>query len=139
VGFLERLGDLSSHAQAVGQRQSAILQPAMQCFAGDVLHHQEQRARVFANFKDLADVRVIERGDGHRLASQPLSRARVSGGFDREQLDGDLTIETRVAGAIHLAHPARTERGKDLVRAKARTWEKREKRQAALMLTQTAP
>ena len=79
MGFLERLGDLSGHAQRLGERQSAVLQPAMQRLAGDVLHHQEQRVAVFADLEDLADVRVIERGHGHRLAAQTLARVRVSG------------------------------------------------------------
>ena len=57
---------------------AAVLQPAMQRFAGDVLHHQEQRVAVFANFENLADVRMIDRGHGHRLAAQTLARVRVS-------------------------------------------------------------
>ena len=77
MGFLERLGNLSGHAQRIGQRHWAVQQPAVQRFAGDVLHHEEQRIAVFANFENLADVRMIDRGDGHRLAAQTLARVRV--------------------------------------------------------------
>jgi hypothetical protein len=50
----------------------------VQRFARDVLHHEEQRVAVFANFENLADVRMIDRGHGHRLAAQTLARVRVS-------------------------------------------------------------
>ena len=87
----------------------------MQRFAGDVLHHEEQRIAVLANFEDLADVGMIDRGHGHRLAAQTLARVRVSRRLGRQQLDGDLTIEPRVVGAIDLAHASRPEGGQNLV------------------------
>jgi hypothetical protein len=38
-----------------------------------------------------------------------------------DRLDGDFPAQPRVAGAIHLAHSAGTERAEDLVRAKPRS------------------
>ena len=76
-GF-ERFGDLPGEAKRLGERHSAGLQPAMQRLPGDVLHDDEQGVAVFANLEDLADVRVIERGDGHRLAAKAFSRTRIS-------------------------------------------------------------
>ena len=46
----------------------------MQRCSGDVLHHQEQVVTVFANLENLADVGVVERRDGHRLATEPFAR-----------------------------------------------------------------
>jgi hypothetical protein len=40
----------------------------------------------------------------------------------REDLDGDLATEPRVAGAVDLAHSAGAERRQDFVRSNARTW-----------------
>ena len=77
---------------------------------------------MFADFEDLADVRVIDRGDRHRLAAQPLTRARIGGCLGGQQFDRDLTIEPRVPGEIDLAHASGTEGGKNLVRPEARTW-----------------
>ena len=37
-----------------------------------------------------------------------------------QHLDGDLALEIRVGGAIHLAHAARAKGGKDHVRAEVR-------------------
>ena len=63
---------------------------------------------------------MIDRGDGHRLAAQTLARVRVSRQLARQQLDGDLTIEPRVAGAIDLAHASGPEGGHNLVAAESR-------------------
>ena len=77
---------------------------------------------MFADFEDLADVGVIDRSDGNRLAAQTLTRTRIGGRLGGQQLDGDLTIEPRVPGEIDLAHASGTEGGKNLVRPEARTW-----------------
>ena len=120
--------------QGIGQRQCAVLQPAVERFARDVLHHEEQRIAVFANFENLADVRMIDRGDGHRLAAQPLARVRVSRQLAWQQLDGDLTIEPRVAGAIDLAHASSPEGGHNLVAAESRAGCKRQTWQTGRIL-----
>jgi len=58
-----------------------------------------------------------DRGYGHRLAAQTLARVRVDRQLARQQLDGDLPIEPRIAGAIDLAHAARADPADDFVRA----------------------
>ena len=60
---------------------------------------------------------MIERGDRFGLALEPFE-CLGRDGARRKDFDRDLPIETRVAGAIDLAHAARAERGEDLVRAK---------------------
>jgi hypothetical protein len=60
---------------------------------------------------------VIQRGHGASLtlkASQAVCIVRHPGGQD---LDGNVTSQTRVAGAKHLAHPPGSDRTEDLVRA----------------------
>jgi hypothetical protein len=89
-------------------------------FAGDVLHHEEERIAVLADFKDLADVGMIERGHRHRLAPQALARTRVGRRLGRQQLDGDATIETRIVGEIDFAHGSRAHGGQNLVGTEAR-------------------
>ena len=39
-----------------------------------------------------------------------------SGEMSGKNLDGDDSIEARIAGFVHLAHPARTDGGEDFVR-----------------------
>jgi len=58
---------------------------------------------------------VIERGGGHRLAAEAFARVRVTGHLGQQELDGDLTIEPWVAGAIYNAHAALTNASEDLI------------------------
>jgi hypothetical protein len=88
----------------------------VQCWA----QYEEKRIAVLADFKDLADVGMIERGHRHRLPPQALARTRISCGFGRQQLDGDSTIETRVVGNIDFAHGSRADGGQNFVGTEAR-------------------
>src|SRR5262249_1668058 len=88
----------------------------MQSFAGDIFHHQKQCVAVFPNFEDFADIGMIEGGGGLCLAAQAFARVRIGCHVGPQELDGDLTIEPRVAGAIHDAHAALTNTGKDFIR-----------------------
>jgi hypothetical protein len=58
---------------------------------------------------DRADVRVLERGRGARLALEPLERLRVRGNVLGEELQGDLAPESQVLGAVNDAHAAAAE------------------------------
>ena len=64
--------------------------------AFDVLHHQI----VGADVVDLADVGMIQRGDSLGFALEAFGKLR---GRD---FDGDVAIQARIVGAIHLAHAA---------------------------------
>src|SRR5450432_4796743 len=63
------------------------------------LHHQV----IGADIVNLADVGMVQRGDGAGLAFEAVGE----GGL--RKLDGDRAVETRVAGLPHLAHAARAE------------------------------
>ena len=119
MGFLERLGDLSGHAQGIGQRQCGrscsrrcSVSPAMYSITRNSASPSSPISKILQMYG------MIDRGDGHRLAAQAFARVRVGGQRGRQQLDGDLTIEPRVAGAIDLAHSAGAEGGNNLVGAK---------------------
>ena len=75
----------------------------------DVLHHQVIRPDVI----ELADVWMIECGDRTSFALESL------GVLGLEALDGDDTIDSRVAGFPHFAHSARAQRSGQLVGAKS--------------------
>ena len=60
-----------------------------------------------------------QRGDGLRLALESGEAFGIGGDRSRQDLDRDVAIEARVAGAIHLAHTAGAERLQDLVAAEA--------------------
>jgi hypothetical protein len=77
---------------------------------------------------------MIDRGHSHRLAAQTLARERVSRQLAWQQLDGDLTIEPRVPGAIDLAHTSGPEGGHNLVAAESRAGRKRQAWQTGRIL-----
>src|SRR4051794_27870592 len=116
VGLLQGFGDLAGHVQCIGESHTAFLQAAMQRYAGDKLHHQKQRVAVFADFEDLANIRMVKRGSCPCLAAQPFTRLRVGSYFRRQELNGDLTIQPRVARTVYHAHATLTDAGMDFIR-----------------------
>ena len=56
-----------------------------------------------------------ERGGGLRFALEAHHPVRVARKLLGQDLERDLALELAVAGAVDLAHPARAERGDDLV------------------------
>ena len=58
------------------------------------------------------------RGEHFRFALKARDSLRVGNEKLRQDFDGDFPIELRVAGAIHLTHPAGAEGGEDLERPK---------------------
>ena len=58
---------------------------------------------------------MVEAGHGARLVFETRQAFGVGGHVGRQHLERDVTSEAAVAGAVHLAHAARAERGDDLV------------------------
>ena len=104
--LVQGLHDLVRAVQQLARREAAVAGHAVQRAALDELHDDEAAALVFAHFVDLADEGVIERGGGQRLAAQPLAGLRLVLHALRQHLDGDLALEDRVVGQVHLAHAA---------------------------------
>ena len=95
------------------------------CFlAVGELHHQRAPLREASvpsrkvdDAVDVRDVGVADRGERLRFtreAGQPLG---IGGEEVGQDLDRDVAIELRIAGAIHLAHSPGTDGGDDLVGA----------------------
>ena len=64
---------------------------------------------------------MVQRRDRPRFMFESAQAIRVIGHRRGENLDGDVAIETRIAGAVDFAHPARPEQRDDFVRAEPRT------------------
>jgi hypothetical protein len=73
------------------------------------------RVALVADVEQRADVRVVERGDGLRLALEALASLLVLGEGRGKDLDGDAAVEARVLPAPDLAHPAGADRRQKLV------------------------
>ena len=62
-----------------------------------------------------------ERRDRLRFAFEAGDAFRIGGKEIRKDLDGDVSTEPSIAGAIHFAHSARPERAADFVGAETST------------------
>ena len=74
------------------------------------------RAVGVADVVDAADVRMVQRGDGPRLALEARARIGIAGDVTRQDLDRDRAIEPRIAGFVDLTHAAGAERADDFIR-----------------------
>ena len=86
-----------------------------------VLHHQEVGLALAPDVVQRADVRMVQRGDGLRLALEPLLHLGIVGEVGREDLDRDRAVQPRVGRLVDLAHAAGAERDPDFIRPELRT------------------
>ena len=93
-------------------RQRSFAEAGFEAFAVDVLHDEEVDRPLAADVVERADVGVIQAGDGSGFALEALVDQALA------YLDGDGTVEARVAGFVDFAHSPRTQQGDDLVRPK---------------------
>ena len=91
-------------------------------FALESFHDEKGPVLELANVVDGADVRMIQGGDGLRLALETRDREIIGALADRQNLDGNITPQPGVVGEIHLAHAACAQQPLNLVRAEARPW-----------------
>ena len=66
----------------------------------DVLEHEVVRADVV----NLTDVRMVQRGDRTRFLLEPTNPVDVGGKGLWKHFDGDITLESHIAGLPHFAH-----------------------------------
>ena len=80
---------------------------------------QDQRVDAVAVFDpvDRADVRMVERREQPRFALEAGQPVGIRGEGTRQNLQGDVTIQLAVSGAIHFAHAAGAELRQHFVRA----------------------
>ena len=62
-------------------------------------------------------MRMIQTGDGFCFAVEAFAYFSAASEMSRKNFYRDDAIEARIAGAVHLAHPARANRAGNFVRA----------------------
>jgi hypothetical protein len=68
---------------------------------------------------------MVERRRGLGFLDEASLGLLVVRQLGRRELEGDRPVQPRVLGAVHDAHPARTNRGNNLVRTHTRAWGER--------------
>ena len=110
VGGADRAQQLLDDVQGLGDRQPAPVgehRPDRE--AVDELHDDEEGVLVGVEVVDADDTRVIEGGDGRRLALETVPELRVLGVAVAQDLDRDRYLEAGVETAIDDAHRATPE------------------------------
>ena len=83
-----------------------VVEQLAQALAVDELHHHGLAAVVLDRVVNGDDVRMVQPGDGDRLAPESLGDHRIGGEVRLQPLDGDLAIELDVGRQPHLGHAA---------------------------------
>ena len=113
VGVGEGVGDLGPERRDLGRRQGvAGPQLGPQAPALDELHDDE-RLGAAAPVVDPHDVGVVQARRGPGFPLEPFRRGRGDG--RRRHLDRDDPLQQAVAGAVDVAHAARTQPDPELV------------------------
>src|SRR5215467_13034211 len=106
---------LDSVINRFAARQRAVQEFLTQRAAFKQLCHQIWHSLMCTHLVDGDDVRMIEGCGGPCLLLKTPQTLRIMRGVSGYDLDGDVAFELRVVRAVHLAHAAGAERGKDLV------------------------
>jgi hypothetical protein len=102
--------DGNRHRLVDGQR--AAFELLAQRLAVEQLHRDEERATLFADLVDLANVRMIDAGRGAGLAPEALACRLVV--RDRQhRLDRDGPLQTLIVRLVDHAHPTSAELAAD--------------------------
>src|SRR4030095_12580235 len=116
----ECVRNLNRDRESLSERHCALFQPLLQRLALEVLHHEKRGPDALADIVERADVRMRELRDRAGLAVKALAKLGIGRQTRWQDLDGDGTIQTRVARFVDFAHPARADGSDDFVGAKAR-------------------
>ena len=120
VGLIESCCNLSGILQGTREWQRAASEPLGQRLAFEQLHDQEVSPLVAADVVKRRDVRVIQPGDRLGFALKTGSSFRQVGKIIEQHLDGNGSLETRIARFIDLTHAAAADARKNLVVAQSR-------------------
>ena len=115
VRDFQRLGDLRGDGQRLIDRDRPLSDAIGQGRPLDQLHHQRGVAIHPFEAVDRRDVRMIQRRQDFGFALKSGEPLRVTRDGLWQHLDGDLSLQVRVGGPVHLAHAACPERADDLV------------------------
>ena len=116
VGGFERLDDLARDRQRVLEWNRAVSDAIGQRGPVDELHHQRLPGRRFLDAVDRRDVRMVQRGEDLRFALEPREALGIGGERRRQDLEGDVALQSAVTRAVDLPHAAGRDEAEDLVR-----------------------
>ncbi len=109
VGLVEAIADFCTNLQYLVTGKGASPQAVSEGFALQKLHDQKIDAVVLADVVKGADVGIVQRRDGLRLALEALPGFRVVRKVSWQDFDRYRAVQASIAGAINLSHSASAE------------------------------
>jgi hypothetical protein len=76
----------------------------LQCHAVEIFHGEERLTLVLTDVVNRADIGMIQRRCGLRLAPEADQRLRVFGNLIRQKLESNETVQPGVLGLIYDTH-----------------------------------
>ena len=116
----EGVGDLGAVLERLSEGNGASVEPLPQRLAFEQLGHDVRYRCLDVDVEDGRDVGMVERPRGPRFPAEKLQVLRRSRRAIKD-LQRHVTLETRIAGAIHLAHASGADDAYDLVGAETVT------------------
>jgi hypothetical protein len=116
---IERVRNLPCDLQGFAPRHRAGAQTIRQRLPFDQLEDERVHAVAVLEAVDRRDVRMGQRRKNAGLTLESGAPVRIVDDRTRENLDGDVAIERRVAGAVNLAHATRSNQRLNVIRTKA--------------------
>ena len=104
VSVLEGVAHLCHDADIWSSLSGTGLHQLPQVLAGHELHHEVAEPSGLAKVVDSDDIRVIEPGQGTRLAAEALGESRVASNFWRQHLDGHQAVERGLPRPVDRSH-----------------------------------
>ena len=74
MGAVQGIGDLQAVFQRLIERKRALLDPGGECLAFHKLHHHVTHAILIADVMEHANIRMVQRSYGTRLALEALAK-----------------------------------------------------------------
>jgi hypothetical protein len=115
MGGRQRLRHFPGDAQRLLDARAAAREPLGQRLSREQFHDQEMDGARVTDVEERANARVGQAGDRPRLLVEAAEQVGVTGEIGPHDLESDLAVEPRVAGAVNFTHTTRTERRDDLV------------------------
>ena len=106
VRRVERIRDLNADVEQRVDTEWLGAHPVLQCAPFQEFHREEGPSLGFLDFVDRADVWMIQRRCGARLALEALERLRIADEIVREEFQRGKPAEPRVFGLVDHTHAA---------------------------------
>ena len=124
-GILDRLAQDIFGCQGPASFSRRCRQPIRERLSFQILHDQEVDAVVLTDVVERADMRMIQARNRSGFPFEALLEIAIMHAAMGQHLDGNGTIEPRVAGSIDLSHSSCPDGSQDFVRPETATFVQR--------------